>query len=100
MIFGNRTLAVHLLRGAAGFAALYVALRLIGTSGWPSLLLAGSPIGGRRRPPTASWRRSASMIRSAKVPGTVGPLLAVADHTKSSGGQKFFGLHSHWRATC
>ena len=41
MIFGNRTLAVHLLRGAAGFAALYVALRFVGTSGWPSLLSAG-----------------------------------------------------------
>lgn len=40
MIFGNRTLRIHFLRGAAGFAAIYLALRVFGASGWPALVLA------------------------------------------------------------
>jgi hypothetical protein len=43
MIFGNRTLGIHLLRGAAGLAALYVFFRL-GAFGWPSPLLGGLAI--------------------------------------------------------
>jgi fatty acid desaturase len=42
MIFGNRTLGLHLLRGAAGLAALY--LWLFGAFGWPSPLLGGLAI--------------------------------------------------------
>lgn len=39
MIFGNRSLAMHLLRGAAGGSALWVSLSTVDKTWLPSLLL-------------------------------------------------------------
>lgn len=41
MTFGNRTLAIHLLRGLLGLAALVTAVRGYDAIGWPALLLVG-----------------------------------------------------------
>jgi hypothetical protein len=37
LIFGSRSLSVHLLRGAAGLGALIVGLWAVFTLGWPAL---------------------------------------------------------------
>lgn len=39
MTFGSRTLLAHLARGAAGVAALFLAVGGFGFAGWASLLL-------------------------------------------------------------
>jgi hypothetical protein len=39
VVFGNRSLAVHLARGILGVAALSASLATIGHTIWPSLLL-------------------------------------------------------------
>ena len=41
MMFGNRSLGLHLLRGLTGFGALYLALAGYPVFGWPALLLIG-----------------------------------------------------------
>lgn len=41
MAYGNRSLGVHLARGAVGIAALVIALRGCDVIGWPALLLMG-----------------------------------------------------------
>ena len=39
MYFGSRTMAVHLLRGALGFAALCAAFATMKSTVWPSIVL-------------------------------------------------------------
>lgn len=39
MMFGNKNLWLHLLRGAAGFAALSISLATVNQLWWPSLVL-------------------------------------------------------------
>ena len=39
MAFGNRSLAVHVLRGVLGFGSLVLALKGYEIIGWPALLL-------------------------------------------------------------
>jgi hypothetical protein len=39
MLFGSRTIVLHLLRGAAGLACLYGVLATIGRTWWPSIIL-------------------------------------------------------------
>ena len=41
MAFGNRSLAVHVLRGVLGFGSLVLALKGYDIVGWPALLLMG-----------------------------------------------------------
>ena len=41
MAFGNRSLAIHVLRGVLGFGSLVLALKGYDIVGWPALLLMG-----------------------------------------------------------
>ena len=41
MMFGNRSLRLHLFRGLSGFGTLYLALTSYPIFGWPALLLIG-----------------------------------------------------------
>ena len=41
MAFGNRSLALHVLRGVLGFGSLVLALKGYDIVGWPALLLMG-----------------------------------------------------------
>lgn len=57
MTFGNRSLALHLLRGAIGFTALAASLTTVNQSWWPTLVLM----------PVALW-----MLKGYPVCWTVG----------------------------
>jgi len=63
VIFGSRSLGVHLLRGASGAAALWLSLRTIDTDWLPSLLLM----------PVALW-----MFKGCPMCWTVGLFESVA----------------------
>jgi hypothetical protein len=39
MVFGNRTILIHLVRGSLGFAALFAAVGCYDVIGWPALLM-------------------------------------------------------------
>ncbi len=39
MVFGNRTIGLHLLRGILGVAALYAAFSTMNDTVWPSIIL-------------------------------------------------------------
>lgn len=41
MAFGNRSLSIHVVRGAIGLGALIIALKGYDIVGWPALLLIG-----------------------------------------------------------
>jgi tryptophan-rich sensory protein len=52
MLFGNRTLGIHLARGLLGFVCLYVALAYGRQIGWPAVLLLPSALWAMKGCPT------------------------------------------------
>jgi hypothetical protein len=63
MIFGNKTLALHLLRGGLGFGALSASLATANTTIWPTLVLM----------PFALW-----MLKGCPICWTIGLFETVA----------------------
>lgn len=39
MLFGNKSISVHIIRGILGFAAVYGSLATLSTTVWPSVVL-------------------------------------------------------------
>jgi tryptophan-rich sensory protein len=72
MIFGNKTLGAHVLRGVFGFAALACALATANNSIWPSLLLM----------PFALW-----MLKGCPVCWTIGLIETARDRWRRNMGQ-------------
>jgi hypothetical protein len=73
MVFGNKTVWLHLGRGIAGFAALAGALATANTSIWPTLIL--MPIG--------IW-----MLKGCPVCWTIGLIETVANAVHRKHGEE------------
>ena len=76
MAFGNRSLAVHVLRGVVGFGSLVLALKGYDIVGWPALLLMAVAVWALKGCPIC-WTIGLFETLAAKVLMSVDP---VVDH--------------------
>ena len=74
MAFGNRSLAIHIVRGVLGFGSLVLALKGYDVVGWPALLLMGVSIWALKGCPIC-WTIGLFETLAAKILRSADPAL-------------------------